>query len=443
MDEPLFLSKSNLIRGTLPAQRNAEIVPMPTLLRFDPLLDGKMRFAYAVGNTIAAMVSNTEFNLLEAAVVGNASIKTADMLEDLSRCLIMIDQQEAIIVQSQTVDRDEFNRKVVTYNLESEIKFNHTSDVECVVEAFEVFSSSSDVPYTARTLQLSSTKPIVAGDQLAKLVNASFNAVLSNYIDIQSVTLDSMSGAYYNYTLTLSTPLGYSLTSSDRLFVKATLAYMSNKLQMITDVSHVHVDAMSGKTFGQGQADIAVGVTTYDVCGNKLESKNLTLNDVITLSNITVNELASMQQYRGFVRISSSKLTCVCDADGLFCLGSNFPKLELKVGFVVEGYGKLIVETSSGTTTVDVAGSETVDITTLTEHLVLRFVSTPKSTFKISNLLSSSNRIHSMTYSLRPSTASGEEFELSGLLLKPALKSISNCLKSSQTLDLNMGFVLT
>lgn len=443
MDEPLFLSKSNLIRGTLPAQRNAEIVPMPTLLRFDPLLDGKMRFAYAVGNTIAAMISNTEFNLLEAAVVGNASIKTADILEDLSRCLIMIDQQEAIIVQSQTVDRDEFNRTVVTYNLESEIKFNHTSDVECVVEAFEVFSSSSDVPYTARTLQLSSTKPIVAGDQLAKLVNASFNAVLSNYVDIEFVTLDSMSGLYYNYTIVLKSPLGYSLSSSDRLFVKATLAYVSNKLQLITDASHVHVDSMSGKTFGRGQAEVTVGVTSYDVCGNRIESKNLGLNDVLMLSNTTINELAAMMVHHGSIKVSNNKLLCVCDDFGLFCLGSNFPSMDTKIGFVVEGYGKLILETSTSTIAIDIEGSETIDITSATERVILRFVSTPMSIFKLANLLSSSNRLHSIAYSLRPTTASGEEFELSGLMLKPAFRSISNCLKSVQTIDLNMGFVLT
>lgn len=443
MDEPLFLSKSNLIRGTLPAQRNAEIVPMPTLLRFDPLLDGTIRFAYAVGNTVAAMVSNTEFSLIEAAVIGNTSIKTLDKLEDLTKCLIMIDQQEAIIVESQTTERDEFNRITVTYNLESEIKFNHTTDAECVVEAFEIFSASSEVAYTARVLQVSSKKPIVAGDQLAKLVNASFNAVLSNYVDIEYVTLDSMSGAYYNYTITLKSPLGFAISSSDRLFVKATLAYMSNKLQLSIDASHVYVDSMNGKTFGQGQADVTVGVTSYDVCGNKLESKNLILNDVLTLSNITVNEIAAMHVHRGSIKASLSKLTCVCDANGLFCLGSSFPSLELKLGFVVEGYGRLVLETSSETTTFDLAGVETIDTTSLTEHLIIRFISTPKSVFKISNLLSSLNRIHSLTYSLRPSTASGEEFELSGLLLKPTLRSISSCLKSSQTLDLNMGFVLT
>jgi hypothetical protein len=444
MEKPLFSQKRDILKGVLPAQRNVIAVPMSQFRRIDPTLDGIRRFAYAVGNTASTMVSKTSFTLFDAAVVGNNSITTLNVdIEDISNCIVVIDRQETIVVASQNTYRDSYDRKITNYVLESTVKFNHFSDAECVVEAFEVYRmSGSEFLAGQSVLQLSSRKPLIAGDQLAKLVNTDFNAVLSNYVEIDSVSLDSTSGDLYNYTVVTKYPLTYDADTTSRLFIKAVPAYSSNRMLLNTESSYVYLDTTHGKTFGSGQTDIVIGFSTYDVSGRKLSSGRYSVNDYLAVRTVTVQEIAAMVVERGVIHVSD-KLICECDDEGLFALGSQFPEMDLELGFDIVGSDvTLIIEMDSGTTTQVISGTTRIHQTGTTQKLIMRLVGRPGTHVEFSNIVSPSNRIHSITYTLLANIELGESFEMTGLVIKPVFKSAIDCTTTDDLIELNKGFML-
>lgn len=441
MDKPLFVEKSELLRGVLPAQRNVEVIPMPKFVRFDPMLDGNYRFCKTLGPNVANMVSNTLFQITEAAIAGdNELVTNSTTLGDLVGVLILLDNTEACIVSSVSESRNDFGVTYLTMRTESDFHFNHVVGESCALEAFEVFTSNgASFPSGSTFMQLTTKRPLVAGDQIAKLVNSSFNAVLSNYVEIEQVSLDSVSGDYFNYSVTVK-PLTFSV-SGDRLFVKAVPAYASNKLQLQTTSSYVVLDSLHGKTFGQGQSNVTIGLQTFDVAGNVLTCNFLHVGDMLEVSPLRTHEIAAMHVERGSVRYAEAQ-TCFCDSEGIFCLGAQFHEMELGIAFTLSGYGTLIVETDV-VETMTVDGYARYTRTAVTEKFILRFVSAPGSSFKLTDAYKTTGRIHSMQYTLSADISTGEEFSLSGLLLKPVFKSVLDCTPDTDVVDLNMGIILT
>ena len=441
MDKPLFTEKSELIRGVLPAQRNVEMIPMPKFIRFDPMLDGIYRFCKTLGSSVANMVSNTVFQTTEAAVKGDNTIVTEDTtIGDLVGMVVLLDNTEACIVSSSSQTRTSFGSTSITLTVESNFHFNHVTGSTCSLEAFEVFTSNgASYPIGSTFMQLTSKRPLVAGDQIAKLVNSSFNAVLSSYVEVENAALDSVSGEYFNYSVTVS-PLPFEV-AGDRIFVKAVPAYASNRLQLQTTSSHVILDSLHGKTFGQGQSEVTIGLQLFDVSGGEIARRRMHVGEILAVSALHAHEIAAMHVERGLVRYSHGQ-TCICDIEGLFCLGSQFNNMTLSVAFRVSGYGTMIVETDTIDTVV-VDGHATYTHVSNTEKFVLRFVSSPGSSFVIRDAEQLTNRIHSAQYTLSADISGGDEFSLSGLLLKPVFKSVLDCVPETTTLDLNMGMLIT
>ena len=441
MDKPLFVEKSELLRGVLPAQRNVEVIPMPKFIRFDPTLDGIYRFCKTLGSSVSNMVSNTVFQITEASVKGDNAIVTENTtLGDMVGMLVLLDNTEACVVGSSSQTKTSFGTTSVTLTVESSFHFNHVTGADCSLEAFEVFTSNgASFPIGSTFLQLTSKKPLVAGDKLAKLVNSSFNAVLSSYVEVETATLDSVSGDYFNYSVRIN-PLPFEI-ASDRIFVKAVPAYASNRLQLQTTASHVVLDSLQGKTFGQGQAEVTIGIQLFDVSGSEIASRRMHVGEQLIISALHAHEIAAMHVERGSIRYSNRQ-TCICDADGLFCLGSQFNTRGLSIALQISGYGTLIVETDVIEEKV-IDGSATYARIANTDKFVLRFVSAPGSVFTIRDAEQLTNRIHSAQYTLNADVASGDEFSLSGLLLKPVFKSVLDCTPETTTIDLNMGMLLT
>lgn len=415
---------------------------MPMYTRFDPVLDGSWRFAYAVGNNVSTLVDRTVTYLDEAVTEGNTVATCLDVgLDDLTGCVVLINNQETVVINKQEKYLDSAtDRNLVNYSFETPVKFNHLSNTRLDVESFEVFLfQGAEIRVGQRVIQLSSTRPIVAGDRLAKLVNTDFNAVMSDYFEIESVVLDSSYGNVCNYTVTLMTTLSLSVQVGERLFIKATAAYQSNKLPLNMACSSAYVDTTSGKTFGQGQADTVFGVTLYGVSGEVLGFQRLPRCGILTLKALTVQELSVFEVRKGSIRIGN-ELTCLCDLEGLFALGSTFPEMLLDLNFDVSGSGTLIVETDV-VETITVLNAYRYTRKTTASKLIIRFVGKAGSVVVFNNV-STSGSAHSMQYTMVSDTAPGESFETSGLILKPTLRSYLDCSLTSQLLELNSGFVL-
>ncbi len=443
MATPVFERKRELVAGMLPVQRNVQVSPMPTFQHIDTKLDGTLRFAYAVGNSVSTMVSRNTFTLFEAAVEGSVNLTCLWLgLEDISNCLVILDGKESLLVKSQrlyTIDKIKF----VEYTLESSVKFNHVAGVTCAVEAFEVATQfGAAFEAGSQIIQLSSKKPICVGDNLAKLVSTDFNAVLSTYIKVASVTEDSTVGSYKNYTLVLDEPLPFELVEGDRVFVKALPAYSSNRKQLDVYCSHGLLDLNCGKTFGLGSPDIALNASFFDVTGRFIYSKLCELNEVISFSAIKVQELACFQKQYGSLLVDDTKLLVTMNEDGKASIGIKLHKSNLNVSFRVSGKCKFLYQVGDTSGSVDVDSSYMFEYVGSTSYMVFRFLAEPGAVIVLTNVIASNDRIHSVEYTAVFNSLPGESVESTGLIVKPLFRSSLDCRKTSYLMELNSGYIL-
>ncbi len=443
MERGTFAKRKALIQETLSALGNVNVVPMSRYSYFDPILDGNYRFGYCVGNAVASLVSRTTFDLKEALVPGTTTLQTSSVvMGDLTGCVLIVNNTESMLVKSSEIYLE--SSPYVEYQLEDAATFNHIQGSPVAIEAFEVYRLyGADFAEGTSVIQLQSNKPLVSGDLLAKLVNNELNVVLSSYVRLQTVKLDSQSGSLYNYTVVLSSPLPFALDVNSRCFVKASPAYTSNKLMLDTQRSHLRFDTFNGKTFGTGTPEITFGIEMYDVTGRHIRSTRCGVNDSISISGLKTHELALFQVHRGSIRVENT-LTLMLDEEGLFNCGDTFPEIDISLGLSLESNGAFEATLIADSDTENFAGASKYYLSNSkrSSSLELRIKGHAGQKIIVENVIPLTDRVHSISYSIHADIAPGESFETTGLILKPAFRSSLDCFESNAILELNSGYTL-
>lgn len=277
-----MLAGIDLLKKTMPAQRNGIVEILPHWKSVDVNLNGSTRFCYGIGNSPALLTSDNSFTV-QGIYAGNSSFTTTDKMDnDCTNCIVSIDASEHVLVTAQDSATDSDNVTTTTFSISNAFNFPHEEGVTATILAFNVDVTSSDVSAGAMSFDIATTRLVVAGDNLGILLNDDFQPTLSPWVVISDVVCNEYDAAtdITYYTITLATPLPYDLGSDGTLYIEAKPAYESWELKADLP-SVVAVDVHGGETLGKGVLTATYKVTTYSTTNNVLKQFVVSNNDVI------------------------------------------------------------------------------------------------------------------------------------------------------------------
>ena len=443
-----MLDQVRFLKKVMPAQRNAAISMKPHALAVDPHLSGTTRFCYSLGNYPSILTSDNYFTLTEGIHAGDTELVTTDDInDDYTNCILSIAASEHVLVTSQSSVTDADGIVTTTFEISNTILTTREEGQRITILAFGVITTN-DASYSLGTLYVSlkTNRIIVAGDNLGLLLNDGDQPTLSPFIAISNVSVidHDLDTGLTSYLVTLATPLPYDLSTDITPFIEAKPAFESNRLLVPPEyrMALAAVDVHGGETLGKGILTATYRVTTYDGSGVLQASNIVNNNDVVKLNEISTAELACALVDRGTLGFSNNLAYATLDSSGQCAFGI---RLDVATSFSSKFYIKstaefqIAVDTEldqNPTFTTIQANTSTLVTIQATDVFIIRIVGSAKQVVQFSEDPSQATA-HSVEYTVTIELHENEQFECSGLLLKPMLPSIQHIMTSPVDTDIN------
>lgn len=441
----LFVQRAKLAQQAASMRRQFDFAQHAMLHRVDPSMLGRPRLMTRFEGPVVTARSNMSIDVDTDTVfdVGALEIRVPGKV-DMTGYLLLVAEQEYIVVSSVTYGRDYTTFDYfTTLNLEYALQHSYAQDSTFYIAGFPLTPVSF---YGTGTLQLQFDSPVLVlpGDEIAvfnEIVNSvSTVPVLGGWSKIASVQDAQGVPGDERYGIQLSTPLQQDLTPDNRLFLRAVPGYLSPVLPIAEDIQRrgsMLVDVMSGKVFGKGMDAVLLSVTLLDANKEVVSQELVSKNAFLDAGAFICSDIVLWRHQTGVTSIDSMQAlaaTAILDNDGCYRVGIVTP-YAVRFAIALSSSSDFTVDVATATettTTKSISGRANISCSYADQGFVTITI-TGGSSQSVLMKTAKLSEAQYIQYGYRVGIVPGEDWEGSGLLLKPTMLSLLDLSATTQT----------